>query len=137
MNMLEKGRKTLEKLPPWILTAVTTAVILWLTLSPKPLGDVSPMLFPGFDKVAHALMFGFLTMIVLLDRCRYIGWKRLKWGFIIIAVAAVCLLGVMIEFLQKDMELGRSFEVGDIIADSSGSIIFALIWILSDGFRKR
>ncbi len=70
-------RKQTSKLPPWILSILTVALILWLTLAPDPLGDDSPRLFPGADKVAHAIMFGFLTVVQLLDRQRRQEWKRL------------------------------------------------------------
>ncbi len=127
---MQKGKQLLDKMPPWILSGVTLVAILWLTLSPKPLGDVSTMLFPGFDKVAHALMFGFFTFTLLVDKSRSKGWCKLPGYFIIITAVAVSLLGIIIEFLQMTMNYGRSFEITDIIADTAGTFIVAIIWKL-------
>ena len=64
---MERLRKTLTGFPPWSFSLFTVMVILWLTLMPDPLGDDAPTLFPGADKIVHGLMFGFLTIVVLLD----------------------------------------------------------------------
>lgn len=107
---------------------MTVASILWLTLAPDPLGDDAPRLFPGADKVAHAIMFGFLTAMVLLDRQRKNGWAPVSapsaWG----AAAFSTALGVAIEVAQLMMALGRGFEVADMAADAAGAALCALIW---------
>ena len=122
-------RKQTSKLPPWILSILTVALILWLTLAPDPLGDDSPRLFPGADKVAHAIMFGFLTVVRLLDRQRRQEWKRLDRPIVWTAAAFSTLLGIAIEFIQLSMGMGRGFEVADMVADAVGSAICALLWL--------
>ena len=74
---MEKLRAALSRLPQWVFTAATTLLILWLTLAPDPLGDDAPTLFPGADKIVHAIMFGFLTTMILLDTERKRGWIQL------------------------------------------------------------
>ena len=71
---MDKARRIIEKLPSWLLTAVTVAAILWLTLVPRPLGDMKPELFPGADKVVHAIMFGGLALMILTDCSRSRGY---------------------------------------------------------------
>lgn len=125
---MDKLRQNLTVLPPWVFTAIVFAAILWLTLVPHPLGDDEPELFPGADKVAHGLMFGGLTLVVLLDYRRKHDWRPLRIGFIWGVALMSALIGVTIEYLQRWMELGRGFEVTDMIADAAGSALFALSW---------
>lgn len=128
--MMNKAKRLLENLPPWLLSVVTVCAILWLTLSPRPLGDMDPELFPGADKLAHAVMFGGLTLTVLLDRMRSCAWHRLSDRFIGCCWVAVTLFGALIEAAQKFSGFGRSFEIYDIVADSAGSLAVAVLWFL-------
>lgn len=127
---MDKLRQILTRWPAWILTVVTLLAILWLTLVPHPLGDDEPQLFPGADKVVHALMFGGLTLVVLVDYQRKRGWLPLDSGFVWAVAAGSALFGVAIEFIQRAMALGRGFEVTDMIADASGCLLFAILWLL-------
>lgn len=99
---MDKARRIIEKLPSWLLTAVTVAAILWLTLVPRPLGDMKPELFPGADKVVHAIMFGGLALMILTDCSRSRGWHRLSVLSVIMAASISTLFGVVIELLQRD-----------------------------------
>ena len=119
----------LAVLPAWLLTGITVAVILWLTLAPDPLGDDAPHLFPGSDKVAHAIMFGYLTVMVLLDRQRTSGWRRLRARFVWSCAIGAAIFGILIEFMQLAMAMGRGFELADMAADCAGAAICALLWL--------
>lgn len=131
---MNKAQRIIGKLPPWILTAVTTVAILWLTLAPRPLGDLKPELFPGADKVVHAIMFGGLALMVFVDRSRAHGWSRIPLSFMIISTVAVMAFGAGIEFLQEMMHAGRSFDVCDIWADIAGAALSAILWTLLTRF---
>ena len=74
---MDKIRNLLSRFPGWLFTVLTILIILWLTLMPDPLGDDAPSLFPGADKLVHAIMFGFLTTMIMLDRQRRNRWKEL------------------------------------------------------------
>ncbi|MCH5235396.1 MAG: VanZ family protein [Muribaculaceae bacterium] len=126
---MESLRKSLSRLPAWLLSIVTMLVILWLTLAPKPLGDEPPSLFEGADKVVHGLMFGFLTSMMLLDWERKHHWKKAYPGRIFVCATLSATLGILIEFVQAGMGLGRGFEYGDIAADTIGAYIFAILWL--------
>lgn len=135
MLNIVKLQRSLEKWPAWILTIVVSLAILYLTLYPDPLPDDTPQLFPGADKVVHALMFGGLTLVVLLDRQRLLARQRKVWlplpGCFVWSIAFISSFsGVVIECLQWTMGLGRGFEIGDILADTAGSFLFALLWLL-------
>lgn len=137
MLNIVKTKRALSKWPPWILTIVVSLAIIYLTLVPQPLGDDAPRLFPGADKVVHALMFGGLTFVILLDRQRRhstlqhcCDWKPLCPAFVWTVAADSALAGIVIECLQYYMGLGRGFEMTDILADTIGSFVFARLWLL-------
>ncbi len=159
MLNIVKTKRTLQRWPSWILTIVVSLAILYLTLMPQPLPDDTPKLFPGADKVVHALMFGGLTFVILLDTQRRrnysssgrkssgsdrkpIGeeqakageqatfWQPLSKRYVWTVAAISALAGIIIECLQWAMGLGRGFEVADIVADTVGSFVFAALWLV-------
>ena len=127
---MNKIKETLTRLPKWLFTSLTVALILWLTLAPDPLGDDSPDLFPGADKIVHAIMFGFLTVMVLLDRQRKAEWRKVSAKFISFTAVATAAFGIAIEFIQRAMDMGRGFEVADMIADCAGVALCACLWAI-------
>lgn len=127
---MRKTRHILQKVPAWLFTVVTVGAVLWLTLAPRPLGDEDIPLFPGADKIAHALMFGFLTVMILLDWQRAGGWRHVPAAGIWTAALSSTALGVAVEFMQRAMHAGRGFEVADMVADGVGALLAALLWRL-------
>lgn len=130
---MDKIRNLLSRFPGWLFTVLTILIILWLTLMPDPLGDDAPSLFPGADKLVHAIMFGFLTTMIMLDRQRRNRWKELGGKFIIASALISSLFGILIEVLQLEMDMGRGFEVADMVADAVGSFLFAWCWKIFQG----
>ena len=131
---MERIRRSLSKLPIAVFTVVTVALILWLTLAPKPLGEEPPQLFPGADKVVHGLMFGFLTAMMLLDWQRIHSWSKVTWGMSTLYATAVSFFGIFIECAQNMMGMGRSFDWWDIAADTIGAFLVAVLWMLMQKF---
>lgn len=121
-------KKWLSKLPGWSLSIATLVAILWLTLAPEPVGDVDIPLFPGADKVVHAIMFGGLTLMLLLDRKRRDWTQRVPRLFIPAAALLSSAIGLLVEFAQGWMGLGRSFDMMDFPADSAGAVVAAILW---------
>lgn len=134
--MKKRAVSFFEKLPGWLLTIVTILIILWLTLASKPLGNQPPPLFYGADKIAHALMFGFLTLMILMDAVRKRSWVRADWWILLAAVAGSAGLGIGIEYLQRAIGDGRSYEVADMVADTIGAVVAGLGWLLWEFKRK-
>ena len=126
---MNKIKELLSRMPKWIFTVLTVLLILWLTLAPDPLGDDSPELFPGADKIVHAIMFGFLTGMILLDRERKGDWSPLGKPCIAIAGISSAAFGIIIEFIQRAMDMGRGFEVADMIADCIGALLCSVLWM--------
>ncbi|MDE6511910.1 MAG: VanZ family protein [Muribaculaceae bacterium] len=116
-------KSLLDKLPPWTLTIVCFLAICWLTLAPHPLPDNDIPLFPGADKIAHALMFGGFTLCIILDWNRRHGWpstiEKGDWYAPDFASA----FGIVTELLQKEMHAGRSGDVWDLVADITGAFL--------------
>lgn len=132
---MKRVKETLRRLPAWILTIVTLAAIFWLTLAPHPVGDMDIPLFPGADKIVHALMFGFLTFVILLDLSRGEEWRKIKgWELIMSAVASIA-LGVVTEYIQRAMNLGRSFDILDMVADAVGPVLAVILWKILARYR--
>lgn len=135
--MLDSVKKILFRLPAWFLTGITLFIIFWLTLSPKPFGELNPPLFPGADKIAHAIMFGFLVAMMAVDKLRKkaslpsnIFAHPLSPIYLFSCSLFSSLLGALIEYLQKWLDTGRTFESSDIIADCCGAFAATLIWLI-------
>ncbi|MCM1075851.1 MAG: VanZ family protein [Bacteroides sp.] len=124
--------KHLRWIPLHQLTLAVVIVILYLTLLPKPLGEEEFHLFPGADKVVHACMFGGLTLTYIFERMR--GHRPLTLRQALLAATVVSAFGIIIEFLQDGMNLGRSGDIMDAIADTVGAfaavaVCYCLHWI--------
>jgi len=116
--------KPLLRLPRWVLTGGCTALILYLTLVPKPLPDNDIPFWEHTDKIVHAIMFGSLYVCLFLDlwRGRNPGGQGAWW-----AVVPVVVLGGLIEILQQAMEMGRGGDIADFAADLAGTILALLL----------
>lgn len=132
---MNKVQSIIERFPPWILSIATLLAILWLTLAPRPLGDIEPPLFPGADKLAHAIMFGGLELMLITDYSRRRDWRKPGAVYLLLTAAGVILLGGAIEIMQTNMRLGRSADELDFIADASGAAAVALIIYLYTRFH--
>lgn len=119
-------------IPPYQLTVAVALVILYLTLLPKPFGEEELPLFPGADKIAHCCMFGGLALTFFFERKRMD--KPLNIRQALVAAAVISVFGIAIEFIQEAMNLGRSGDLFDSVADTVGAftavpLCYALHWI--------
>lgn len=126
--MNERTRRLLDKFPRYSFTLIILVAILWLTLAPQPFGDEEIPLFPGADKLIHAIMFAVLAGAEMFDWTRSHGWRIISWseGFVMALISAV--IGIVIEFVQLGMSMGRSFEWLDMVSDFEGAILALLLW---------
>lgn len=123
-----KFRNLIGKIPTGLLSGITVALILWLVLAPHPTGDLELPLFPGADKIVHAVIFGFLTLMVLLDTMKHRKWQMLTLPAVGIISILCALFGVGLEFVQEAMHMGRTMEVMDMLADAGGAILAGGVW---------
>ena len=120
---MERVMVFLQKLQPWILTSICFVAICWLTLASDPLGDTELPLFPGADKIAHALMFGGFAFCIIIDWNRRRGWPLTFQKADIYSADIASAFGLVIELLQKHLHNGRSGDVWDLVADITGAFI--------------
>lgn len=108
----------------WITTALVVLCILYLTLVPRPLPD-NDINIPGLDKVVHALMFGGLAFVAVIDlaRMRKRCYRSLTRRGVIAVALSVALFGGGVEIAQDAMDMGRGGDIYDFIADVAGVVI--------------
>jgi VanZ family protein len=110
-----------------ILSIIVALVILYLSLADSQSFDKVPFLnIPYFDKIAHFLMyFGLMSVILFEHRNTIIVRAQLA----LIALIPF-LYGILMEILQFTVAANRSGNIFDVIANSAGIIVAALLWLL-------
>ncbi len=96
-------RKFLNSLPVGLASVVVIAAVLYLTLYPDPLPDNDVQLFPGADKVIHALMMFGVSGCVAYDFLRSRAYRAkitLPKGLLASLLAMTILFGGVIQLLQ-------------------------------------
>lgn len=116
--------RVLNRIPLFLLTAVGVSLLLILTLIPAHQAPELPTI-PMADKVAHALMFGCVTLAALWDIGRYSG--RLSTSTYLVTALEMTALGGVIEVLQAMMGYGRSGDWADLVADAAGAFLIPLL----------
>jgi len=88
---------------------------LILFLGTRPAADLPLPAIPGFDKLAHAAVYGVLGFLVVRAVEAASPWRALAWG------AAIGLSwGFMDEWAQTATP-SRTAELGDLLADVAGA----------------
>jgi VanZ family protein len=110
----------------WIvLSAILVAAVVWSSLQP----DFGPDVPANFDKVEHFAAY--------LGLALWFTGLFARSGYWIVAAALVA-LGLAIEAAQDAMNLGRSAEALDVLANVLGvmlGLVIALGW--SGGWARR
>ena len=105
----------------WPAVIWTILIFVLLTIRVAPVEKGSFLNIPHLDKVVHVFLFGIL---VFLWSRRYLPGKNSDaFNKLIIKVFVLsCLYGIGMEFYQKYFT-ERNFDLGDIVADVTGSAI--------------
>lgn len=112
-------KKKHYKLLPAFLWLIFTIVLLILPGSAFP--EETPLPELPIDKLIHIVLFFLLVWFF----CRGMGLKNnnlsktQKNGFLIFIAAS--LLGLLLEFVQKEYIPNRAFEIADVYADTAGA----------------
>lgn len=120
--------------------AVIWAIVV-LILCDAPLGSNSniPVLFEGFDKLAHTGFFFVFTVLLFYGKIR----QQLSYSYRIITILKILmvttLLGGTIELLQLKFFTYRSAEWWDFFADmvGVGMGIFSYIFLHRTRFNEK
>ncbi len=102
----------------FLLAAVGWAALIYL-LSDQPGLDVIP-LFPGQDKVFHAVVFGVLGFLVLGTLHPETNGYSITQ--VLIAVGLTAFYGMLDEFHQSFVP-GRTADTWDVVADVAGAML--------------
>lgn len=78
-------------------------------------------LMEGIDKVAHFVLFFIHTILLSFGIHDFHEKKDQKIRFVIIALVS-CIYGIIMEILQATTFKNRTFEYGDVIANSAGCL---------------
>jgi VanZ family protein len=104
-----------------LLAIVWMAVLFWLSHQP---GLDTPSLFPGQDKLFHAGAYGLLGILLLgTMRPAFAGYSGNQ---IRISTIIASLYGISDE-IHQSLVPGRSPEVMDWVADSSGALLAVIL----------
>ena len=111
----------------WVMFTSYVVAVTWLSLAPANTFQNLPTLFPHADKVLHFFLYG---VMVALGRwtisSHWVLRPNLPW------LAAIA-YGILMEAMQGVLvSYHRSFELGDIVANSFGELCFWWLsrWIL-------
>lgn len=106
-----------------VLAIIWTVLTIYLSLvSAKRIATMHIWNIAGIDKIAHAvfyLSFSFLWSMTF--------FKKLNVHLWVLLITIV--FGIAIEWAQFQMNIGRAFEILDIIANAIGATIGILIFI--------
>ncbi len=121
---LKEIKGLIYRSPSWMFTVIVVIAILYLTLVPRPLPDMDIPLFPGIDKIVHAIMMMGMMWCICLDLARsHIAAQIRPTKKLAIAFVATVIFGGVIELLQGCMGLGRGEDIYDFLADAIGAFI--------------
>ena len=114
-------------MPQWVrilFSILYLGVVAGLSLMPSD--DVPSLkLFSGFDKVAHGCMYFGLTILA----CWTFHAEEKKMFIVYIVLFSVS-WGLLMEFSQLEMMLGRAFEWIDELANSVGALLGAAVYLI-------
>ena len=87
------------------------------------------------DKYFHGTAYFFLTATWML--AFYFQLKFRKWSSYVLLVVCIIIFGTIIEVLQMTLTDYRSFDVFDILANSTGAILFFVVYLISKRIFSR
>lgn len=102
---------------------LVVAVIVYATLFPDPLPDEPAFKIPHLDKLIHAIMFGGMAGALAFDYQRSHRSHTLGHRAMLACCVIAAAFGLVIEFAQEAMGLGRSGDEYDFVADCIGIIV--------------
>ena len=100
----------------WLPALIWLGLILYFSLTPQE--NFPHPKFPGSDKVFHMFSYGILQALAY-----YPVKHKLTANFWTVLFLFIILIGVLVEFLQAAMVLGRTGEFGDILFNVFGALI--------------
>jgi VanZ family protein len=104
----------------WLPPLIWGLLIIVLSLMPAGGGNTFLFGIPHIDKIAHFGIYAVWTFLICRAMDGGMKGSLKKSGWIVFLVGAV--IGLLLELGQYAMTFGRSYEIGDIIANTIGSL---------------
>ena len=118
----------------WFFPALWGILIIVLSLLPGGVGNIQFLGIPYVDKIGH---FGMYTVWAFFIFNAVYGNKNMTLGKVFwVTMISGTFAGILLEFGQYAMTMGRSFEIGDMIANGMGSVAGALTGMLFIARKK-
>lgn len=116
---------------------VWTALVIILSLVPSSNVSLQDFQFKNVDKVAHFIMYTFMSLLWVIALKRqnvYVALRRFAFQIVLFGAFGI---SVIIEFLQEYAVDTRSFEVLDLIANGIGCIFGIVLFkiIYKDSYK--
>jgi VanZ family protein len=110
----------------WFALAVGwSCVVLFLCLiSSDKIPSIS-IVFDGFDKWVH-FSFHFIFTVLWLVYFYIVDKSKIRRQIVKVLIASVC-FGILIEILQGSFTLTRKADVYDVLANSLGALLAAIM----------
>ena len=107
-NLLDKISNIFKKILP-----IYWAFLTYMLLRPGVENMEYSFMFDGIDKVLHLAIFGMLgfSFVAAFPKVRFVYFFQIMLSY-----------AILTEILQDEMELGRSLEFLDLVADTVGVI---------------
>lgn len=99
------------------VTILYTLLIVIISLIPVPQIPFPEISLFQWDKFFH--LFVYLVMSVMWITFGFLQTKKFKWSYLFY----VFFIGLLIEFFQLILPIGRYFEIADIIANGLGILL--------------
>ncbi len=110
----------------YVYVSLWVIVVIVLSLMPKSsLGIERVKLFKHSDKIVHFIMYAVLAILSIMA---FKKGKNCRADCLAIISISSLSLGVIMEFLQEYLEIGRTFDTFDILANAAG-VIFVIIFL--------
>lgn len=122
-----------KKIPSGLITIIILVGITYLSLSSNPLNANEMHLFVGADKIAHFGLYFVATILIIFDIAKSRLPHRFSAETQFLITALISVYGGIMEYLQASMNLGRNFEVLDIVANTLGAFValaLLLFWLM-------
>jgi VanZ family protein len=101
-----------------------TILIFYFSLKPSSQNSSSFLNIEGMDKVVH---FG-CYLILAASWLFYFNPTKEKNSLFYYVFISISMIGILVEVLQDKMNLGREFDIYDMVANALGAMLGVLLY---------
>ena len=107
---------------------ILTIVLLCLPGSAFPSKGLFDLNIPHLDKIIHVILFGGVILFWCLYFLHKKDWDKNRRSKVTAIAFCTIALGICLEYVQFNYIPNRSFDRGDILANSLSTIAFAIFF---------